>query len=83
MRKLSLIALILVVLAACQKTGDGITVTPPIATAADTAVPPTAPIAPTNTLTAVPDTPTPQPTDQPTATPTRTPTPTKPGDITS
>jgi glucose/arabinose dehydrogenase len=76
MKKLALVLLMMMVLAACKSADDGLVTTPPIAPAVDTAVPPTAPIAPTDTLTAVPNTPTPQPTDQPTATPTITLTPT-------
>ncbi len=81
MKKLILVLLIfiLMVLAGCKSTDDGIKVTPPIAPVTEPVVQATAPVAPTtapDTPTAVPDTPTPQPTDQPTATPTITPTPT-------
>lgn len=79
MKKLALFLTIFVVLAACRSTDDGIEVTPPIAPAADTAVPATVPVVPTTvpaTATAVPDTPTPQPTHEPTNTPTVTPLPT-------
>ncbi len=81
MKKLILVLLIfiLMVLAGCKSTDDGIKVTPPIAPVTEPVVQATALVAPTTALdtpTAVPDTPTPQPTDQPTATPTITPTPT-------
>ncbi len=81
MKKLILVLLIfiLMVLAGCKSTDDGIKVTPPIAPVTEPVVQATALVAPTTALdtpTAVPDTPTPQPTDQPTTTPTITPTPT-------
>jgi glucose/arabinose dehydrogenase len=81
MKKLILVLLIfiLMVLAGCKSTDDGIKVTPPIAPVTEPVIQATALVAPTtapDTPTAVPDTPTPQPTDQPTATPTITPTPT-------
>ena len=80
MKKLSLVLLIFVALAACQ-SDDDVRATPPIAPAApavEAAVPAadaTAPTAPRDTPTAVPDTATPIATDQPTATPTNTPIP--------